>query len=371
MVNKDFLKSKLGFSLFEALVVMSIVSIFVAIMASVVPHKAKPKISSEAHGGFECYYSGNNLYSRTISVGREGPAKAENKSDSYGKYCEFKPDQYVKYLIFNTVGGGSLGSSSTGGHAGEFMSAFISTPKSIYRIYPGKGGTASHPDGYPTYIKEPTNLTKSIVEVAGGKQTLSALNSKFSDIQEVYVLQAMDSTTPGYGCSYYPRAWIDQDDGRVHVVACMSSTVIQEDTYEYNHSETLEPALTGLDRYKAILQTPYNAAKPFIRQTMTSSETSVEYYDTKVFVDGARLDPLTHSCTFAKISSLNDAYCPSRYKLKFVLDFPLEDPSGAASSLTKHAAIMEFNQLNAKKPGNGGPKGGGSAGKAGAVLVSW
>ena len=371
MVKKDFLKDKLGFSLFEALVVMSIVSIFVAIMASVIPHKSKPKISAEAHGGFECYYDGNNLYSRTISVGRENDPKLENGNDAYGKFCEFKPDQYVKYLIFNMVGGGSLGSSSTGGHAGEFKSAFISTPKTIYRIYPGKGGTASHPDGYRTFIQEPQKPGVNIVAVSGGNQNISALNSKFSDIQEVYVTGAMNENVAGYGCSYYPRAWIDQDDGRVHVEACMSSTVVQEDIYEYNHDETLEPPLTGLNRYKAILQTPHSASKPFLSQRLTSTETAVEYYDTKVFVDAVRLDPLTHSCTFARISSMNDAYCPSRYKLKFVLNFPPEDPNGAASSLTKHAFLMGYNRLYAVRPGNGGPRGGGQAGKAGAVLVSW
>jgi hypothetical protein len=306
-------------------------------------------------------------------MGRENDPKREKGKDSYGRFCEFKPDQYVKYLIFNMVGGGSLGSSITGGHAGEFKSAFISAPKSYYRIYPGKGGKTTHPNGYKTFIQEPQNPGINIVEVLGGKQSLNALNSNFSDIQEVYVTAAMDKGVAVYGCSYYPRAWIDQDDGRVHVEACFSSSIIQEDVYEYNHNETSEPPLTGLDRYKAILQTPRSALYPFVDQSITTTETAVEYTDTKVFVD-FRDDPMHNSegCTYAQMTDwTNNAFCPSRYKLKFVLNFPLEDPNGAVSPLTKHAFLMGYSGLYSVSPGNGGPKGGGSSGKNGAVLISW
>ena len=53
-------KIKNGFSLFEAFVVMLIVSIFVVLMANTVAHRPKAKVASEAHGRFECYYDKDN-----------------------------------------------------------------------------------------------------------------------------------------------------------------------------------------------------------------------------------------------------------------------------------------------------------------------
>ncbi len=363
MVKKDFLKDKLGFSLFEALVVMSIVSIFVAVMASVIPHKSKPKISAEAHGGFECYYVGNQLYSRTISAGRENDPKPES-----GSFCEFRPDQYVKYLIFNVVGGGARGGASTGGGAGQYTSAFFPTPKNIYRLYPGKGGsTSAHSDGYPSFVRIGNDIT-NIVEVQGGNDLATAENTKFSDIKDVYISGHMGPSVIAFGCSYVPRAWKDSVDGLIHVEFCETSANIIEKTFVYS-DDTLPSYPGSLQRYKTILQTPSNASKP-ISRLKPGTKNIWEYQEVGRWVDLGQDFLSDTSCSFAALQGMNDPMCPSRYKMEILLDIPDNGAIGANSSLTKYASMMGYNNLAGVQPGNGG-NAGRQAGKHGAILVSW
>lgn len=367
MVKNNRLNFKYGFSLVEALIVMSIFAIFISVIASVIPHKAKPKVNAEAHGGFECYYKANKLYSRNIVVGIENSEKEETSHDANGKYCLFRPDPYLNYIIFNAVGGGSLGGANNGGGAGQYASAFFPTPKSEYKLYPGKGGSVSHADGYPSIVKSGND---TILQVSGGNDATTAENSNISDIVTVYQAGKMPSDVVAYGCNYTPHAWLDQTDGLIHVSYCATSTDIKEKTFIYSNN-SLAAYPKSKVRYKTILQSPANTStsKPLSRLKPNTINVW-EYYDVGEWIDYGN-DPLTdNSCSYDEIVSMNNPMCPSRFKIEILLNIPDFGDEGAVSSLTKYATLMQYNNLKAVNPGNGGAKNNG-AGKDGAILVSW
>ena len=358
MVKNGYKKYKTGFSLLEAMVVMVIVAIFVAVIANSIPHKSKPKLSAEIHGGYECYWKNNQLYSRSIAISTETAEKEES-----GNCCNFRPNQYVNFIVFNVVGGGSVGGSDTGGGAGAFMSAFFSSPNNNYQLCPGKGGSATSSDGEQSYV---TSDGKTIVTADGGNEATTIRNTKYSDILSVYVDKAMDSNVPVYGCSYTPRAWLDDTDQTIHISFCRTSLDITEKTLEYSNTEYE----TNKDKYKTVLQSPL-LNTPLLNITQQDENTVLEYYDVGEFVDYGK-DPRTHeSCkadNYAKITSMSDPMCPSRYKLNIKLNQLSNDAGGETSGLTKYAELMNYTNLAEIEPGNGGAQGG-QEGKPGAVLV--
>ena len=370
MVKKNCQKYKYGFSLLESLVVMIIVAIFVAVMASVIPHKSKPKVSAEAHGGFECYYDGNDVYSRAIIIGTENStAKKET-----GNYCIFRPDIYVSHIIVNAVGGGSAGNVSSGGGAGQYISAYFPVSNTSYKLYPGQGGTLSHPDGYNSTVKmtKVGGSDEILAEAAGGNNATNVLNTTTANILDVYQDGQLNSSIPGYGCSYAPRAWLDIDN-MIHVTFCSTTNeIVEEKLYYSNNSLANYP--NSLKRYKSILQSPaFNHPSKPLSGLQQGKVNVLEYYDVGVWVDSGE-DPLEDDyCTFAKISGMNNAFCPSRYKIKILLDIPDIEDTGAVSSLTKYATLLNYSKLANMKPGNGGQKGStaSSNGHAGAILISW
>lgn len=351
-----------AFSLVEALVVMTIAAIFVAVIASVVPHKAKPKISAEAHGGYECYWVGDKLYSRMITLGHEGEAKEET-----GDHCVFRPNKYVPYLIINAVGGGASGGSDNGGNAGQFTSAFFPIPQTSYNIYPGKGGTSDDPDGKPTRVDVGS---ETILEVSGGNDAVAIGNTKVTDI--VDVLPYGNNMVDGfYDCNFTPRASLEADN-LIHVTYCKDKSAnIVEQTFEYENSEYNNDK----DRYKTIRTSPVasDSNAKVLSQRKEGTVDTWEYYDVGVLLSlPGGYDPLNlpDGCTYNKLIAMNDPMCPSRFKIEIKLNIPENGEDGAVSPLSKYAGLMQYTELIDIQPGNGGaiPS---KDGKSGAVLISW
>lgn len=370
MVKTD--NYKFGFSLLEALIVMAIASIFIAVMANVVPHKPKAKLSAEVHGGFECYWNDGTLYSRTITVNNEDQGKPvvcnpEEECD----HCEFRPPQALSYMIFNAVGGGSYGGVDNGGGAGQYTSAFVSIPQKVYRLYPGKGGTSGHHDGYETTVKPGLEGNDTIVNVSGGNDATTAIHTKITDIVDIQAT-GMASDTPQFGCTFSPRAWVGEDD-KIHVQYCTTKTTVTEKTL--NYSTTSGNIKT---KYQTIITSPVVGTGAGVLSGLrknkngTYSNNTWEYYDIDVLLDNG-YDPannnLPKGCTFDKIIEMNDPMCPSRYKLTIKLNIPDNGENGATSELTKYAELLGYSGLKNIKPGNGGAIN--SNGNDGAVLVSW
>lgn len=365
MVKTD--NYKFGFSLLEALIVMAIASIFIAVMANVVPQKPKAKLSAEVHGGFECYWKDGTLYSRTITVNNEDTEKAVCSGEECD-HCEFRPPQALSYMIFNAVGGGSYGGVDNGGGAGQYTSAFVSIPQKVYRLYPGKGGTSGHHDGYETTVKPGLEGNDTIVNVSGGNDATTAIHTKITDIIDIQAV-GMASNTPQFGCTFSPRAWVGEDD-KIHVQYCTTKTTVTEKTL--NYSTTSNNIKT---KYQTIITSPV-VGKDNDSQVLSGLQQGTnntwEYYDIDVFLDNG-YDPannnLPKGCTFGKIIAMNDPMCPSRYKLTIKLNIPNNGENGATSELTKYAELLGYGGLQERAPGNGGAIN--SNGNDGAVLVSW
>ena len=354
VINSDK-KYKIGFSLLEAMVVMVIVAIFVAVIANSIPHKSKPKLAAETHGGYECYWKNNKLYSRAIAIGTEGSEKEES-----GECCNFKPNQYVNYIVFNAVGGGSRGGEDIGGGAGEFKSAFFSSPNRSYQLCPGKGGDNSNPNGYPSTVKSGSN---DIVKVDGGSEATTIKNTKFSDIREVYIEKSMGPDIVHYGCLNNAIAWLDDIGQKIRISFCRTSLDIVEKTLEYSNPQYT----TVEDKYKTVLQSPlFNS--DYLKYD--SDNNQLVYYDVGEFTDYGNDPRYNTDCTFNKISSIADPMCPSRFKLIIKINVPDYGNDGETSELTKYAQLMQYSNLAGINPGNGGAKNL-QNGSSGAILVVW
>lgn len=82
---------KQGFSLVEALVVMTVLAVFFAFAGKVITAKPKPKLEKTTHGYYECYYSGG-LKQRYVLE------NTENSIESVSQ-CVFTPRSGT--VVFN------------------------------------------------------------------------------------------------------------------------------------------------------------------------------------------------------------------------------------------------------------------------------
>lgn len=90
--------TKRGFSLAEALVVMTVVSIFFAFAAKVVTTRQKPQVASNPHGYFECYLDGN-----TLMQARKNEQVLIAPQNANGT-CTFQPPKGVAEFNITTTG---------------------------------------------------------------------------------------------------------------------------------------------------------------------------------------------------------------------------------------------------------------------------
>ena len=203
-------KNKYGFSLFEVVVTMSIVAIFIAACSNVFTQKHKKRVSSPTHGRYECYRdaSGNVKY-RLFNEGvlaNEGTA-SDNK-------CKFTPPKYASYIIINAVGAGGFGGTATGGSSGSYANVFLSTTDHVLEITPGLAAAdASVTKGGSTTVydkgKSGTDA-KLVLNLSGGKSD-SASSTSFKDCTFANV---------AYDCGRSPVCTIKESDQVVEVTYC-------------------------------------------------------------------------------------------------------------------------------------------------------
>lgn len=165
-------KNKYGFSLFEVVVTMAIIAIFIAAASNVFTQKFKRKVALPAHGRFECYYdNAGNLTQRYISenvlVNDFHPAEG---------YCTFEPKKAAQYLVINAVAGGGAGGATYGGSAGVYKSVFLTTTTHTLRVYPGRGATYDAVNnlvlgdyGEQTYMTDEDSDNRDVLRIDGGR----------------------------------------------------------------------------------------------------------------------------------------------------------------------------------------------------------
>ena len=208
-INKD---NKLAFSLFETIVVMGIVAIFVTVCANVFTKKRNRIVEKFPHGRFECYYSGGTLKQQYFIENM--PKAIETVS-----VCKFKPIKNAAYYIVNIVGGGGAGSNATngyGGSAGEYGSFFITSIEKELEIIPGKGATVGG-TAEATVVKSIESTgEKTIASVNGGVYGFNKSNISGDSVSDCNVTNAKYICTRHPVCkaytSYVQISYCNEDD---------------------------------------------------------------------------------------------------------------------------------------------------------------
>lgn len=217
-------RTSTGFSLFEVIVTMTIIAIFLAAATNVFTKRYKKRVSVHTHGRIECYYNKNGeLWQREFTGSRktyDGRAKDEdgNENDSY---CAFTPSKSSAYLVINTAGGGGGGGGTYGGSAGGYENTFVNVTTHKLRLYPGKGGAESA-DGEDSYVEQADDSDDfdSIIEAEGGRGD-SGSNYYITDCSVSYTK---------YSCSN-ARCTVDNDDRKVTVRYGRTATACNNSNY--------------------------------------------------------------------------------------------------------------------------------------------
>lgn len=372
---------KHGFSLFEAFVVMLIVSIFVALMANTVAHRPKAKVTSEAHGRFECYYDADNgkLYQQIYTEGKS-PERVVAKEhdlkfledDGHGgtvdkiykrTACEFTPPSYAKYLVIDAVGGGAGGSFTGGASEGQFVSTFYSTIERKYYVIPGKGGkkqqsSSAAENGTETlvYSVDKDGYASVIVVADGGKAAVSLENTTVNDVIACAITDWPKQDQ--YNCHITPSCEVVE--GKVQVSFCRSkgSYITVPLTYKANKKNSNEVEMRN-PRY--IVNNVYTEKK---------DDKTWLYHDISQWSDynDKDLDPTKkyrESREAGWKPTVNDEWVPSMYTMELIMDNNVGEDGWSESNLHNIVNSMQYETKmldahvgrGAKKNQNGGSGG--------------
>ena len=115
---------KKGFSLAEALIVMAIISIFFAAASKIITTKPKLKKQINAHGYYECYYSGGHKQ-KYVRDGVASPLESVSA-------CKFEPPASIAFFNINSYN--------------PCYSSFQPNINNILTIYLGGSGTVIRSD---------------------------------------------------------------------------------------------------------------------------------------------------------------------------------------------------------------------------------
>lgn len=378
MVINNMMNKKLkGFSLFEAFVVMLIVSIFVALMANTVAHRPKAKIASEAHGRFECYYDNSGklyqqMYTEKSTTGREQATKEITLTDADGnttthKVCEFVPPSYAKYLIIDAVGGGAGGSPRGGASEGQFVSTFYASIERKYYILPGVGGrkesgSRASENGGTTVIRNQD--LEAMVTAEGGKAVSSLENTTLNDVLACSITEW--PTDEQYDCHITPTCQVI--DGQVEVSFCRSKgsyvtkSLIYKDTDDDGNVELGNPRFIVNNVYteqKNANTWVYHDISQWSDYNETDVDPTKTYRESRIAGGEPNWKP-----------SVNDEWVPSMYTMELLMDSTADGDDPNPSNLHRLVESMQYTSgIKDAKVGQGGGKN--QDGKAGGALILW
>ena len=395
-------KTKYGFSLMEACVVMLVASIFFVVMANVIPRKVTVKSMAEAHGRFECYYNGNNLMQEAFNGGASEYGGARNASTMGGgsgtipgvannrKYCKFNSNRYAKYYIFNIVGAGGRGGASIGGNAGKFASSFTPAFTGAYLLFPGKYDTNNTTNTNTYVVREDLTRGNSVImSAAGGSEGGSILTASLDDINDCMFTNV--TKVERFDCGRTPSCRFS--DNKIYVKHCVNQEVVYEAHFKlndtnareclnsvtwglkgkllkgsnYNSTQLISLRNSGLN-VNALARCDYNslASNPWIKFNEQSGE--FEYPDVHMpYVQNKQLPHMASGRNW--YPNIADEKSPSLYTMLLYKNVEASE-SGADSHMTTMANAFGFSDGLKASSGKGGDKGRG-AGQDGSVVVTW
>ena len=233
-------KSK-AFTITEALIVMILVTIFVAATANVFVKRTQDKVKAEAHGRLECVYIGNQLYQHKVFQGKDNGLEALPSGQDY---CEFTPNRFLRYVMINMVGAGTdaevSGSSANGGTAGTYKSLFYPNPLYKYRLYPGKIDPV-HPKLGNSIVKVRQTIADiDYTEAATanvGASTRTIDSTSIDDLTSCVVSDTVGKYQKTFNCGASGRCVVNKEDGTIVVYYCRRSSQYRYDVLRYNNSE--------------------------------------------------------------------------------------------------------------------------------------
>ena len=402
-------KTKLGFSLMEACVVMLIASIFIVIMANVIPRKVSRKAMAEAHGRFECYWGlDGELYQNEFNSDATvyGAKKASDKGGGIStisgvtgaarKYCNFTPNRYAKYYIVNAVGAGGLGDATDGdgakgGDSGKFSSTFTPSFTGSFRLYPGRYSADSK-----------STLPNSYVTDNSGKLLLFALgadDSGFNSVNDIEDCQFIDVTNVDrYDCGITPSCTIS--NGKLLVNHCINQEKYKASSFVMSDENSMYCLQDGNVLGKLVVPQPYNSENPFKYISFnkkSSANLNNCYYNalksnpwmyqpesgTLLYPDVELALPKPHNMMSKTWTPRTDSEkLPSLYTMRITRIVEAESSDGALSTMETMGKVFSFSDaLKNFSGGSGGaagktasdpPKKDGKGGPApGAVVVTW
>lgn len=326
----------------EALVVMLVVSIFIAIIGNVIARKPKPKKEDNLHGRFECYYDNDKLMKRTVVMNIKQDAEEADDSD----YCLFTPPKGVKYIIINAVGAGTS-SSAESKSPGRFVSTFYTSSDTTYKLAPGKIG------GSDTVITDNTSDIE-ILRVENGKDLSDAGNTNISDVQRCLIKKGQYITEDNVFANNYLCAngvVCEVLDDRVKVSFCRTMEVYEEEYLPWNYNKEHTT-------YKTLVPSKFIATSSYTKRNSDYSE--MYYFGTELFSDYGPEPPSDWDPDKINAASNDPAVTtPSLYKLTLYLRKPDTTPL-----MSNYMEAMEINDgIGAADPGG--------IGKNGGILIIW
>lgn len=260
LFNKISVKTKYGFSLFEVVVTMSIIAIFIAAASNIFTQKFKRKLALPIHGRFECYYDDDgDLHEKQVS--EKTVIKDEKVSaDANGRYyCSYDPVKAAAYLVINGVGGGGAGASNYGGSAGDYKSIFLPTTTHKLRIVPGKGATNATGDSVDKNFGDATlvydvdsapagsSFGRIVINIPGGR-------SAFDNPNDAFVRSCRISYT-GFTCLREPYCSVDNTTRRISVGYCEANgdDIKNEKQESLTYTDLINGAQSGFDMTTQVL----------------------------------------------------------------------------------------------------------------------
>ncbi len=215
MIIEKLKKNKFAFSLFEVVVTMAIVSIFIAACTNVFTQKYKKKVSLPNHGRFECYYNSEGvLTERLVS---ESVVSEKHPVDGY---CTFVPLKSAAYFVINAVGAGGAGGTQFGGAAGADASIFLPTTTHTMYVYPGEAAKFDSTTNTTTAAR---GGTTKVIDQISHKEIIVLLGGRSNSGSKVD-FESCSVSYAKYTCRLSPYCNIDNENSRFQIGYCSASS---------------------------------------------------------------------------------------------------------------------------------------------------
>ena len=373
---------KEAYSIIEVTLVLLIVTIFIALSSNIFASKVKSKTNAEIHGRFECYYKNGKLMQRKFIEGVDMGEEAVE-----GNHCEFIPNQFVRYIVINIVGGGAAPNKSLnkGGGAGVYKSLFYPSPLYKYYLYPAKASNANNgEDSYVMAISSNDAVEKEVVRATGGSNGKDLGSSSIEDVKSCIVSKS--APWEEYQCGTSAKCEIK--DGNIIVSYCRSTSYYKAETLEYNDQTKTQPSYTSIVRSRGIQDS--KGVHILDNTNGVWKFYSMSYYN-DINCDPLK-DPTNNVCKNYKTyfdnnggleyfkKMLKDPYelnnatrypnlTPCMYQLELKIDLTQYDNVGEVSGLTKYAISMNYKGGIADVGAGNGGSVSDTYGKAGGILI--